>query len=361
MRTLTRTNTMVAVVCVSLFLLAGCGEKKEKKPAPKPGILREPAAEQGDIPPSDQEGEALRDTTTNCNRFRTPFQLVSDHKSTEVIEKREELAVSELRVRLVGCEIGEDSPARDDDNLNKPPELYVIVKKGDATEITSSAKSGWKVGFANNREHEFNATRSENAKYYFEILDNQWGSDDYVVIIGPVSGKEIVERLLPALPPGNKRKQTELYEKESKVKLTFEYVGVVRWHRLANVTIPIGSPCRTAFGGGELPELEVRLYRDGKPLKNVSEETTGSCLPEGWEGNYPKSSMNCWPILEQSDVRYDLEVWDVDEQNELLFKVSDLPGEKFRDVIFEKAGPYDEEEILGKAQFQLLDGPITEE
>ena len=139
-----------------------------------------------------------------------------------------------------------------------------------------------------------------------------------------------------------------------------EYVGAVQWYRLANVTIPSSAPCRKPFGD-EKPELEVRIYLDGVPLKNVSGEKMSTCLPVGWEGTFPKSPMNCWAILERSDARYDIEVWDVDEQNELLFKTSDLEGEQFGETIYEKAHDLIDNERCGKVKFEVLNEPITDE
>lgn len=361
-----QTHTRLAVACVAFFLLAGCGSDPPGEERERPVIEDVPietddvSSDPSDAHSSDDENEAPTDHTADRNRLATPFRLVSNQESKEEVKEEHERKAPKLCVRLVGCEISDDSPNRDDSSLNHPPKLYVIVKNGDATIMTSSEKLGWKVKFTDKQSRPFIATPSDDMEYNFKIFDSQWGADKHVLTIGPLSGKEIVEQLLPGLPDGSKPKRIILHAKKDKVRLTLEYVGIVQWHRLANVTVPTGSPCRKPFGD-EKPELEVRLFLDGKPLKNVSKETTSTSLPYGWEGTFPKSPMNCWPILEQSDARYDVEVWDVDRLNELLFKVSDLQGEKFRDLVFEKAGPYVEEEILGKVQFKSLDAPITEE
>ena len=320
-------NAVISVACLSLFFLAGYADKTVAEPE-KTTI--------SDANVSTQKVSSTKNNSREGGDKRTPEMF-------------------DLCFRVVGCSVGEDAR---DSNLNDPPKLYVIVKKGDAAIMTSTAKKGWNVEFANGVQNEFIVDSSDKSEYCLEVWDDQWSGDEKVVSIVPVTRKLLYERIPENKAGGEKRRIVKVSGEKIKVTITFEYVGSVRWYRLANVTVPMGSPCRKPFVDAEKPELGVKIFRDGKILKNMAKSKTSTILPYGWEGNYPASPANCWPIFEDSDARYDVELWDYDEENELLFKTSNLKGESFQDPIIEKGAHKDRQ---GKVQFKAISDPITDD
>jgi len=260
-----------------------------------------------------------------------------------------------LCVRVAGCRIPENSPKYRDPDLNDPPSLYVIVKRGDTDLITSPSKSGWDVTFPHSPELELDVSRADPTKYIFQVWDDQYGDQSVATI--EVSGQYIFERFFPG-GASEPRKQVDISGTKTRVTIRFEYVGIVRWYRLANVVFPSDSPARKAFEGK--PRLQVRLRRDGEELPSRTGKTASVCLPPGWEGTFPKDARHCWKILERSDARYDVAVWDLGWKNQEIFTRSGLRGEEFGKPITEPVGELIEEERAGQVRFERLSRPIEE-
>lgn len=361
----------VTITSLSLVLLASCGKKTAPEPE-KPIIhdtvpLPERTGSPGDVlPPSDQAEPTSQPSTTMRHAFRPAFILVShatDDGGPEDVGKQADnkkvSEVSEMCIRVVGCNISEDSPLRADENINQPPTLYIVVKKGDVEETRSDMRKGWNVRFADSPEYEVAIVQSDDAQYYFDVCDSQWTGSACVASIGPITGKEIISRMWAKKSDDNKTPAIRLEAAKSKATISIEYVGVRRWYRLANVNIPPGAPCRTRFNDDE-PELFVKLLRNGVVLNSVAKKSESNVLTQGaWEGNYPRSATNCWSILESSDARYDVEVWDCNRSNRLLFRTSDLRGEQLQKLIYETASNRCTKDRLGRVQFEAVTAPIT--
>ena len=320
-------NVVISVACLSLFLLAGYADKTIAEP---------------------------KETRIRSANVSTQKASDKKEKSGEGDDKKVPETL-DWCFRVVGCSVGEDAPARSNEDINNPPTLYVIVKKDDVATMTSAKKTGWDVELADGVRNELIVERPKKSEYYFEVWDDQWSGDERVVSIGPVTREFIFKRLTDSKPDGDKRRRVKVRGVESKVTITLEYVGAIRWYRLANVTIPAGSPCRKPFVDAEKPELLVKIFRNGKILKNMAKSEKSTLLPYGWEGTYPPSPENCWPIFEGSDARYDVELWDYDEVNELLFRTSDLKGESFQDPIIEKGAKKGRQ---GSVKFEAISDPI---
>lgn len=357
----------VTVVYLSLFVLASCSERTLPPP-------ERPTINDDDVSP--EKSDLAENVICEHNRenrpptgmtitrpFQSPFMLTSYSQSADTLEKggsegneKKALGISHLCIRVAGCDVNEDAPARNDEKFNNPPALYVIVKKGDVVEMTSESEKGWSVEFSKSAKYEFIVEQSDAVEYFFEVWDNQVFRNRCVAIIGPITGREIVRRILLENP--NDTREINLSVDESKVRLTIACVGVARWYRLANVNIKQGSPSRKRFADNE-PKLVIKLYRNGEVLRSLSGNVASDRLSRGaWEGNYPRTDRNCWPILERSISRYDIEVWDEHYRNKLIFRISDLRGEDFQSDIFEKCH-ITKKDRLGRVRFEARDGPLT--
>lgn len=349
---------IVAILVGSVLLLTlGCGGGKE--PEPEEGVWDEGVGDQGQGSGSEGTGEnppksadSQQHSAVLSLYSRQPlFRFVAMQDNGQPRAKNDD-DVHELCVRLAGCEIPEDSPKRKDNSLNQPPNLYVIVKRAGSEVLTSAVKSGWQVAFPATPEHEFDISGSNETKYYFQVWDDQW-TDQRVTEIS-MTEKDLFRRVL-ASPSGD----ASFTGKKSQVSIKLERVGILRWYRLASITIPPDAPCRAAFQRGT-PQLEVRLLRDGKELPSKAGKTRSICLAAGWEGTFPKDARHCWRILEQSDAKYDVAVWDLGWRNQHLFTRGSLRGEEFNQPVLERVPAMVADERAARVLFERLTRPIED-
>jgi hypothetical protein len=253
-------------------------------------------------------------------------------------------------MRLASCTIGKASKAR----KLAPSDLYLVVKAGERTIATSLSLSSWDFLFPETPELEFDLSNDENSSYTFAVYASRLGKDPLVTFAGPWTGSKITRAVLEDRRI-HSRNRSKVKLEHAGIRIDLEAIGEVCWYRLKNLTIPTDAPSRKPFDeDNDIPDLRIRLYLEGVPLKSASGDTWSTVLPEGWEGTFPNDRQNWWPILEGSDARYDVEVQDTDGFNEQVFKVSDLTGESFRVPVSEKVGELVGPERAGRIQFELL-------
>jgi hypothetical protein len=93
--------------------------------------------------------------------------------------------------QLVNVTIPPDSTHRKRDDLDKPPQLYVVVEKnGEVIEGHSSIKTGWSADFAAKEENMWPVWSGTDDRYSIEVWDSNWLSDVQIVKITELSGKD---------------------------------------------------------------------------------------------------------------------------------------------------------------------------
>lgn len=96
--------------------------------------------------------------------------------------------------QLVNVTIPPDSPLRNDDNTNKPPELYIVLKRnGREIDVKCTVHKGWSVDFAQVPDGSVNVwpiRQGTNDRFTVEVWDSQvWGYHQVFNVTG-LSGKD---------------------------------------------------------------------------------------------------------------------------------------------------------------------------
>ena len=124
------------------------------------------------------------------------------------------------------------------------------------------------------------------------------------------------------------------------------------WYQLVNITIPADSPLRKLSSIDKPPQLCLVLKKNGKKIGTTSHDT-------GWSVDFPSKINNQFPIRENSDARYTLEVWDWNRWSghQMIFNVTQIKGEEFRDKIYEVGGTFKEKSRLAYFIWKQIETP----
>ena len=88
--------------------------------------------------------------------------------------------------RLVNVTIPPDSPHRNSAAINKPPHLYVTLKKNGKSLGDSVAIKGWSVDFPIDVKQQWPIWENTKDRYSLELWDDNWGTDDLILTVtGP--------------------------------------------------------------------------------------------------------------------------------------------------------------------------------
>jgi hypothetical protein len=257
---------------------------------------------------------------------------------------------AEIWVHPVKVEIDEDSPLRNDAAFNKPPKVYIVCKKNSETIGTCPAHAGWSVEFPKDDQHEVLIGDGTTDEYTIEAWDNQLRSNKLLFSIGPFKGSNWREKLTdPTTKRFEEGKAIAFRSGEKHATVSLSYAGTRIWYRLVNVTIPPASPHRNDDKLNKPPRLQVCLKVDGEYYGDNSTRLTG------WTADFPKVASNCWTVREGTKRRYTVEVFDNQSTGwQLIFAVTGLSAEHFRDVIWEDVGPLVEKTRASTITFEQI-------
>ena len=257
---------------------------------------------------------------------------------------------AEIWVRPVKVEIDEDSPLRTDAAFNKPPKLYIVCKKNDKTTETCPVHAGWSMELPQDDQHEVLLGDGADDEYAVEAWDSQFRRNKLLFAIGPFKGPNWREKLTdPKTKRFEEGKVIPFRSDEQHATVSLAFAGTRIWYRLVNVTIPPASPHRNDDKLNKPPRLQVCLKSDGEYYGESSTRQAG------WTADFPKVTSNCWAVREGTKRRYTVEVWDNQSWGwQLIFAVTGLSAEKFRDVIREDVGPNVQPNRAGTVTFERI-------
>ncbi len=263
---------------------------------------------------------------------------------------------AELWVRLVGVSIAEGSDQRQNGPRN-PPNMYVVFNRNGEQIFRSSSISSWSSRFPVDEDHETVVTNDEANQYSIEVWDSRWGRDKQLFTIGPFTGSQWRETLANAeskqFEEGHIVTVQSDQDPHATVRLSF--AGTRIWYRLVNVTIPPDSPYRKDENLNHPPRLQVTLRADGIRYGATARRQTG------WSADFPKTPEHCWAVREGTQRRYTVEVWDNQYRPwgwHLIFSVSGLSAEDFRNEIRENVGQMLERDRASTVTFERIPRPF---
>jgi len=123
-------------------------------------------------------------------------------------------ATSAASYRIKSVIIPPDSAWRQDNALNHPPSIYIVVKK-DGTQIgdDSDHVRGWEVEFPENSEDYYWIDGDDSTSYTVEVWDHHnWSSDQMIVSIIKLKMQDFekpIHEHLSAIDPPDRAVQVE--------------------------------------------------------------------------------------------------------------------------------------------------------
>ena len=263
---------------------------------------------------------------------------------------------AEIWVRFENFEISMKSPLRSDLSVNKPPSVYIVCKKNGKEVGKCPYLLGWGGNYPNGNNYDVLIGDGANDEYTLEVWDSQYRKDQPLFEIGPFKGSEWREKLTDPVTKRLEEGKVIKFDSSDKDKLSsvsLSYAGTRVWYRLNNVTIPPNSLHKNNDAINKPPQLRVSLYEEGEKLKGQS------TYHRGWAADFPKVTANCWAVREGTKRVYSVEVWDNQVFGyALIFKTIGLSVDKFRDKIYEPAGPNFPEDRLSFLVFEKIKGPF---
>jgi hypothetical protein len=95
--------------------------------------------------------------------------------------------------QLVNVTIPPDSALRLLDNIDKPPQIYVIFKKDGKQLGETTVHTGWTVDFPHKLDNQFPVRIRSDAVYTIELWDDDTFGDQNIVNITQIKGEEFAE------------------------------------------------------------------------------------------------------------------------------------------------------------------------
>lgn len=93
--------------------------------------------------------------------------------------------------RLVNVTIPPDSPLRNSATINKPPKLYMTLKKNGTSLGDSVAIKGWSVDFPKGKKQNWPIREGTKDRYSLELWDDQWGEDPLILSVTGLTGQSL--------------------------------------------------------------------------------------------------------------------------------------------------------------------------
>ena len=103
-----------------------------------------------------------------------------------------------LWYQLVNVTIPPDSPLRKSDNIDHPPDIYVIVRKNGKKAGRTTRSTGWQVDFPYQVANQFPIRIRSAARYTIEVWDEDygfWNANNNIFNITQVKGEEFAEKI----------------------------------------------------------------------------------------------------------------------------------------------------------------------
>ena len=107
----------------------------------------------------------------------------------DAAEQKEGIKGKRVWYRLVNITIPPDSPLRSNSEVNKPPKLFLVLKKnGEKIGESTDDSKGWSVDFPHELDNQFPIREGAGDCYTLEVWDDQW-SNHLVFNITQIEGK----------------------------------------------------------------------------------------------------------------------------------------------------------------------------